>query len=63
MAGQVLRDTLVVAPDPIPPLQIGATFGRLEEWLRAPDMTTAHRQRLLNVLQALRTDEPALFGA
>lgn len=55
------RDAHVAAPDPIPALVIGASFGRTSEWLAS--LTNTQRARLWLAVTQEQTEEPARYTA
>lgn len=55
------RDTVVINADPIPPLALGATFGRIADWIR--DLTDDQRHRLLLATNQIAATAPNTFAA
>lgn len=56
----VARLDPMIAAEPIPPVPIGASFGRIREWTEP--MLPSQRARLLSTLQSMYEAEPALFS-
>jgi hypothetical protein len=59
--GMTSRSDEVIVPDAIPPLPLGASFGRVEEWIQS--LNNGQRARLIQTTTALAGIQPEDFVA
>jgi hypothetical protein len=60
IGSHIERPAVVQLEGAIPEIPVPFTFGRAEEWLQLPDITPAHRHRLLVALQNLQAENPGI---